>query len=57
MSAAINHVRLLAPEDFFALADRALVMKARARLLLDADALESGFRKAAQPDAREILGE
>lgn len=41
---------MLAPKDFFALADRAFVI---ARPLLDADAHESGFRKAAQ---REILG-
>jgi len=41
MSAAINHVRLLAPEDFFA--PIALVTKAAPRR----DALEQEFRKGA----------
>lgn len=46
MSAAINHVRLLAPEDFFA--PIALVMKAPpAAATLERDALEQEFRKGA----------
>jgi len=43
MSAAINHVRLLAPEDFFA--PIASVMKARS-LVPVPDAPESEFRQA-----------
>jgi len=52
MSAAINHVRLLAPEDFFA--PIASVMKALARSRSVPFALESEFGEATARRAKSL---